>query len=208
MPDNVISDLAAWTEQFGTDQVAMGICHQPYANSILSLTGMSKDSIAMTTIPAGPAGQMSQMGGDIYMMAAGTTPEQQDACLKWMEFIGYSPSMDEDAVVNYEASVKKMADMDRIAGVGGLTIWGDDAEITIKQKEIRAKYVNVDLRLWPYAENPGAGITPEPPVNAQELYAALDAVIQEVLTNEDADCQALLSEAAYNFQRDYLDNAN
>jgi hypothetical protein len=38
-------------------------------------------------------------------------------------------------------------------------------------------------------------IVPEPAVKAQEVYAALDAVVQAVLTREDADIDALLSEA-------------
>lgn len=208
MPDNVLGGLTEWTEKFGTDQVAMGICHKPYADAIVSLTGMSKDDIAMTTMPAGPAGQATVMGGGVFMIAAGTTPEQQDAILKWLEFIGMTPTIDDDALANYELQKKEAVDQGQIVGVADLSIWSDDAEIRIKQGEIEAQYQNVDLKLWPYGENAGKGIKPEPPVNAQELYAAMDAVLQEVLTNKDADCQAVLSEAAANFQRDYLDNAN
>lgn len=208
MPDNVLGGLTEWTEKFGTDQVAMGICHKPYADAIISMTGMSKDDIAMTTMPAGPAGQATVMGGGVYMMAAGTTPEQQEAILKWLEFTGTTPVIDDDALANFETQKKEGVDQGFIVGVGDLSCWSDDAEIKVKQGEIEAKYLNVDLKLWPYSENAGEGIRPEPPVNAQELYAAIDAVLQEVLTNKDADCQALLSEAAANFQRDYLDNAN
>lgn len=65
------------------------------------------------------------------------------------------------------------------------------------------------MTLWNgYCEHKSEDIKAEVPMNAQELYAVLDSVIQEVLTNEDADCQALLTEAAQNFQHDYLDNAN
>ena len=35
-------------------------------------------------------------------------------------------------------------------------------------------------------------IQAEEPVCAQELYGILDSCIQEVLTNKDADCAALL----------------
>lgn len=208
MPDNVLGGLTEWTEMFGTDQVAMGICHKPYADPIVSLTGMSKDDIAMTTMPAGPAGQATVMGGNLYIMAAGTTPEQQNAILKWLEFTGMTPTIDDEALANYETQQKDGVDQGFVVGVSDLSCWSDDAEIRVKQAEIDAKYLNVDLRLWPYAENAGEGIRPEPPVNAQELYAAIDSVLQEVLTNKDADCQALLSEVAANFQRDYLDNAN
>jgi hypothetical protein len=38
-------------------------------------------------------------------------------------------------------------------------------------------------------------IVPEPAVKAQEVYAALDVVVQAVLSREDADIDSLLSEA-------------
>ena len=37
------------------------------------------------------------------------------------------------------------------------------------------------------------------------LYALLDACIQEVLTNENADCAALIQKAASDFQQNYLE---
>ncbi len=47
---------------------------------------------------------------------------------------------------------------------------------------------------------------PEEPICAQELYGILDGCIQEVLTNKDADCAALLEKANSDFQSNYLDN--
>jgi len=38
-------------------------------------------------------------------------------------------------------------------------------------------------------------IVPEPPVQTQEMYAILDAVVQAVLTDEGADIAALLADA-------------
>ena len=46
----------------------------------------------------------------------------------------------------------------------------------------------------------------EEPICAQELYGILDNCIQEVLTNKDADCAALLEKACSDFQKNYLDN--
>lgn len=208
MSDNAICDLNTWTEQFGTDQVAMGIVHLPYARTFGVLTGMSKDALGFTTIPAGPAGQASVTGGDVYMMAPETTVEQQEAVIKWIEFVGNSPVLDADSLASLESDYKSWNEKELPTGMMGLSIWGEEAERTAAEREIAEKYLNVDLKLWPYCENSGAGIKAEPPVNAQELYAALDSVLQEVLTNKDADCQALLSEAAKNFQSDYLDYAN
>ena len=48
----------------------------------------------------------------------------------------------------------------------------------------------------------------EPPVYCQEMYKILDSCVQAVLTDENADPQALLDKAAEDFQRDYLDKYN
>lgn len=206
-PDS-IGTLTDWMNMFGSDQVAMGMCHQPLSNGIVKSTGMSKDNIAMTVLPAGPAGRVTLTGGSVYMMAKGTTPEQQDAILKWLLFGDSSPRTDENSLASYEATCKINAESGFPVGPTSVRLWTSGGRADAEQ-EIRDKYCNVDMRLWnPYCQSAEEGLHAEPALNAQELYAALDAIIQEVLTNKDADCQKLLSDAAANFQSDYLDNAN
>lgn len=208
MPDNAVGNLNDWMNSYGSDQVAMGLCHQPMANGIVSATGMSKDNMSMTVVPAGPGGQAAQLGGNVYMMAKGTTPQQQDALLKWLLFGKESPITDDEALASFEVACQTESDEGYPVGPTSLQIWvgGDRAE---KEQAIREKFVNVDMKLWdPYCQHADEGLRAEPPVNAQELYAVLDSVLQEVLTNENADCQELLSKAAADFQKDYLDNAN
>ncbi|MCR4718947.1 MAG: hypothetical protein K5768_04890 [Firmicutes bacterium] len=43
---------------------------------------------------------------------------------------------------------------------------------------------------------------------AQELYGLLDSCIQEVLTNKDADCKAVIKKAAEDYQSNFLDYEN
>ncbi|MDO5585998.1 MAG: hypothetical protein Q4G53_02805 [Clostridia bacterium] len=43
-------------------------------------------------------------------------------------------------------------------------------------------------------------------MSAQQLYATLDRCLQEVMTNENADCAAILEKANSDFQSNYLDN--
>ena len=209
MPDDVSGDIMAFINMYGTDQVAMGLCHIPMAKSICSTTGMSKDNMAMSSVPAGPEGKAVQMGGGLFMVSPETTPEQLDAILKWLLFRSDSPMTDEAVLANYEATLQASVESGYPVGPGnGLELWVncDRAE---KEAELRAKYCNVDMNLWTaYTEHASEGLRAEPPVNAQELYAALDSVLQEALTNKNADPQALLSEAAANFQSDYLDSAN
>lgn len=207
LPDNTLVDLNDFSNMYGTDQVAMGLCHLNMTKSIVTSTGMSKDNFAVSTTPEGPAGKAAQLGGDVYMMAPGTTPEQQDAIMKWLTITGESPVFTEEAMEGFEARYSGLAEQGVPVGPMGVRIWtsGDRVE---KENEILSDLTNVDMNLWnSYCENASENLRSEPPVNAQELYKALDSVIQEVLTNENADCQALLTKAAADFQSDYLDKA-
>lgn len=207
LPDNTLVDLNDFSNMYGTDQVAMGLCHLNMTKSIVTSTGMSKDNFAVSTTPEGPAGKAAQLGGNVYMMAPGTTPEQQDAIYKWLTVTGQSPVFSDEAKEGYEAGIASFAEQGIPVGPQGVRIWtsGERAEA---EDAITEKYINVDMNLWnPYCEHASENLRAEPPVNAQELYKALDSVIQEVLTNENADPQELLTKAAADFQADYLDKA-
>lgn len=207
LPENTLGDLNDFANMYGTDQVAMGLCHLNMTKSIVTSTGMSKDNFAVSTIPEGPAGKAAQLGGDVYMMAPDTTPEQQDAIMKWLTVTGESPVFTDEAMEGFEARYSGLAEQGVPVGPMGVRIWTSGDRVQ-KEDEILAGLTNVDMNLWnPYCEHASENLRSEPPVNAQELYKALDSVIQEVLTNENADCQALLSQAAADFQSDYLDKA-
>ncbi len=75
--------------------------------------------------------------------------------------------------------------------------WSARIEYSTYQSWIKP-YVNVPLANFvPYTKvATDQKIVPEPPVKAQEVYAALDPVVQTVLGNEKADIPALLTKAA------------
>jgi multiple sugar transport system substrate-binding protein len=63
------------------------------------------------------------------------------------------------------------------------------------------KYANVPLKNYTPFVNSTAALRPEPRNQTQKMYAALDPVMQAVLTNPNADPQALLNQAAQQFQQ-------
>ena len=75
---------------------------------------------------------------------------------------------------------------------------------------MREKYANINLNhVKLYNESltdTSIELKPEEPVCAQELYAVLDGLIQEVLTNQNANIKALVSTANSEFQSNYLNN--
>lgn len=208
LPDNTLVNLNDFQNLYGTDQVGMGLCHLNMVKGIVKGTEMSKDNFAVSTTPQGPAGKAAQLGGNVYMIAPGTTPQQQDAIMKWLTVIGESPVFTEEAMAGFEERYASFAESGIPVGPMGVRIWTSGERIE-KENEILDKYTNVDMKLWnEYCEHTSENLRAEPPVNAQELYKALDAVIQEVFTNKDADPKALLTKAAADFQKDYLDKVS
>lgn len=205
--DNNLVDMTDLMMQFGTDQAGMAFGMFEFMSVLVVNAQMSKDSLAMSALPSGPAGPAALLGGGLYMFAPGSTQEQLDAAFQWLELRGLTPHATPEMLEVLETGLKVQHEQGYPVGPQGLQIW-TDPERTAAEKEVLEKYTNVNMALFEdYMVNGSNGLRPEPPVNAQELYKSLDAVIQAVLTNEKADPQQLLDRAVAEFQRDYLDKA-
>jgi len=125
-------------------------------------------------------------------VSAKATDEQKDAAVKWIDFYDVAKLVDEEAAV---ADAKILAEQDQAVGTPALPIL--DQETFDASREWIADYVNVPQDQVSYfAEgNEGRTIVGEPAAKTQELYAALDSVVQAVLTDENADIDALLARA-------------
>ncbi|MFV0401062.1 MAG: ABC transporter substrate-binding protein [Oscillospiraceae bacterium] len=208
LPANTLLEIADLHQMFGTDQVGIAICAIDQAPNIIKATGCSVDIFAASTTPEGPAGKAALLGGSVYFVAPGTTTAQQDAIMKWLEFRGESPVFTEESKQGFEDGKKNDAEQGFPVGPQGVRIWTSQERLA-EEDAIIDKYINVDMRLWEsYSNHASENVRAEEPVNVQELYKVLDSVIQEVLTNENADPQELLTKACQDFQKDYLDKAN
>lgn len=207
LPDNALVNIDDGFRLFGTDQVAMAFATTDWKNNPVNDYKMSKDAIAMSAVPSGPKGRVALFGGNLRMFANNATPEQIEAGFKWTKIVGKSPDVDPASLKGLEEALASDQSQNRVTGVHGLTPWVNK-EKTDAENAIYDKYRNVNLDLWnDYMNNEGVTIKPEVPMNAQELYKQLDAVIQAVLTDKNADPKSLLDKAAADFQKDYLDKA-
>lgn len=191
-------------KMFAANRVAM-IIETP-TSDYSQKYGMPIDDIAVTKMPGGPAGRYVQMGGSIKMFAPDATPEQLDACMKWLELTGYSPKYGEEEIENTKKSLQNTVDQKGLVlPQDALPLWTDPDRMA-KEAEVRAEYVNVDPKNYEtYFDLEGIEIRPEEPMDCQQLYATLDSCIQEVITNQNADCAALIEKACNDFQVNYLD---
>ncbi|GHU71310.1 sugar ABC transporter substrate-binding protein [Clostridia bacterium] len=169
---------------------------QPTANY-----GLPKEKLMMIGIPAGPAGSYTLVGGNLFMFPSGTDEDQINAALDYIEVMGYAPIVTESArqgrIGDYESNVANGVPVMR-----GMTMWIDE-DYNAMLDELYEQYVNVDPAMFqPYYESIAAegALKGEEPQQTQDLYAELTKALQEILTNENADPQAVLDIAQANFQ--------
>ena len=205
LPDNTVIDQSEGHKIFGTAQAAMVIADPK--DIYCTKFGMNKDDLGVARMPKGPAGRYAQTGGDLKMIAPGSTDEQIDACFKWLDLIGYGKDLDEQSIENKKKSYQNTLDKNGIVfGREALPVWVNEDRVK-KQAEIAADYVNIDPKDFDsYYSFEDVTLRAEEPVACQQLYSVLDGCIQEVITNQNADPAKLIADACSDFQANHLDH--
>ena len=206
-PDNPnlqVSDLLA---MFGAGQVAMFIGEPANISGMVKQYGIKPEDIILASMPEGPKGRMAQMGGDLYMIAKNATPEQIDAALKWIDFTGYGPTLEETTIENLKENYKATINEGGVVlPRDAFYLWTNEERVQ-KLLDARKEYANIpESNLEAYYAFDGVTLMPEPEAGCQELYAELDNVVQEIYANSDADVAKLVETASDNWQVNCLDN--
>lgn len=205
LTSNVFVDGTEIRKLYASGETAM-IFLNPPTPSICTNLGMNKDDIAVGRIPAGKEGRYSQIGGSVYMIEPDATDEQVDAVLKWLSFLGVTSDYTDKQIQSWKDNAADVvANGGYILPQEAVPTW-DNEERTAAYEEAVSEYVNIDRKDFAdYLDFNDVIVQQEEPQNAQQLYAILDACIQEVMTNKDADVEKLIKDANDKFQKDYLD---
>lgn len=170
---------------------------------------MDINDYGMMALPAGPAKHVALLGGALTCMPKNATPEQIDAAFKWQEFTGVKYSLAEDRKASVEEGYITNVENGTVVGVKAMSPWNDDSESVKFRNEMIDKYCNINpnhVRLYNESlKSSEMELQAEEPVCCQDLYGILDNIIQEVYSNENADCAALIKQANSDFQKNYLD---
>lgn len=206
--DNNLIDIDEYNKQFALGNVGMIMASQTVTDSLYKYE-MDNDKIGMIAVPAGPAKHVTLMGGYQATVKNGSTEDQVDVAIKWLEKTGkginaLSDNDKENLEISYQTKVKD----GKLIGLKGLSVFSEEVESVRFTNEMIDKYANIDLnhvKLYNDSlTDTSIELQAEEPKCAQELYAKLDGVIQEILTNKDADIKALVEKANKEFQSDYL----
>ncbi len=206
-PENALVNLNTAYQMFATGEVAMMFCGSDAFNVPVRNFKMKKEDIAVVPVPAGPSGQYSLLGGVMYMISADSTPNQIAACLKLLDVIGYSPNATDEVLDAIEAEIKVRESNGYAIGPRSLNVWSSEERLNAEQA-IYDKHTNVDMRLYqPFYDKVYDTLKAEEANYCQDMYAAIDTALQEVMTKPSADCKKLLKQAANDFQV-FLDQLN
>ncbi|MCK9478970.1 MAG: extracellular solute-binding protein [Firmicutes bacterium] len=204
LPDNVLVDNPEMLKLFASDQGAMYFSN-PADFKLFDTYGMKKENFSVGPMPEGPLGRFTLTGGKTYMFKPGVAPEQIDAALKWLEITGESPTPTAELLAVLDENYKTWAEEGQVVGIYPQNVWVNEEFVKAKANVID-KYKNIDIKFAEQFMNAkDVRVKPEEPMNCQELYKTLDACIQAVLTDKNADPATVINQANSDFQKNYLD---
>ncbi len=200
LPRNTLLKADDIFPMLASEQLAMAIFSPGWIDIVVSQHGGKLEDFGMAPLPAGPAGRAEQTGGAVRFINAKSSPEAREAAFWfaiWEEF-----DLNE---VLFNTQAAAMAG--KLVGLPDIPLMR--GEYQRKLQQIISRYTNVPTQNYRlYIQEAGRYARPEPPIEAQALYALLDPVVQAVLTDRNADPATLLSRAAREFQTRFLDKAS
>jgi multiple sugar transport system substrate-binding protein len=186
----------AWgsiNQAFAAGQIGMFTGGSDLYTNMVQNNSLKPADYGVTTIPLASSPTAGVLGGGtLAAVNVVTREEERDAAVKWIDFYYLQKLINEAGAV---ADAKALVANNQPVGVPALPIFDkatyDQSQIWIKDhiNVPVAQMVNFTSKIF---DQP---IVTEPTVHTQELYAALDPVVQAVLTDQNADIDALLGAA-------------
>lgn len=182
-------DWSGMNQRFGAGQVAMYPSGSDVLTALVQQDGVKPQDYGLAPLPTEGSSPGVLSGGSVAAVNVKATDQQKAAAVKWINFYYMQPLIDKAQAV---AAAKVLSASSQPVGVPTLPVFNkatyDQAQQWIKPE------VNIPLsNVAPFtAKIFDQDVVPEPAKASQQLYAALDTVVQAVLTNRNADIDSLL----------------
>jgi len=185
-------DWGSINQEFAAGNIGMYTTGSDIYTALVRDFGLDPDVYGMTVIPVegedgGPLG-----GGDIAVMSPTIDDKTKAAGVKWIDWYYMQKLLNEDAAVQ---DAKALAASDQAVGTPVLPVLS--RELYEESLTWIEQYINVPRdQMKPFTDNIWDQ-TPvgEPKKSTQAVYGLLDEVVQTVLTDQNADIDALLAQA-------------
>jgi multiple sugar transport system substrate-binding protein len=188
---NFILDWNGINAAFGSGKVAMYMSGSDVLSSLVQNDAVDPSNYGVTTIPltsTSGAGVLS--GGTVAVGNVKDTEVQKAAVVKWIDFYYGQPAINKASAVT---QAKALQASKQVVGAPALPIF-DAAQAALARSWIKP-YATPDVfaNVAPFTDNIGGqAVVGEPGRHTQDLYAALDSVVQAVLTQQNPDVDSLL----------------
>ncbi|MBP0459619.1 ABC transporter substrate-binding protein [Streptomyces montanisoli] len=179
----IINDVQ---QMMGTGKLGMYVSAPDNIPTIAKQYGGDYKNMALGPMPGG---QGTLAGGDGYMFNKKDTPAQIKAGLKFLTLETNTPGK---GLSNWQyLSAQKSP-----VGLPEPRLWTQGSDYDKKNLALKKQYANVPVENYQAFADGNPNLTPriEPP-NAQQIYSVLDSTVSAVLTNKNADIDALLKGA-------------
>jgi ABC-type glycerol-3-phosphate transport system substrate-binding protein len=185
----------AWStinQAFASGQIGMFTGGSDLFTNMVQQNSLKPADYGITVIPLEGADAGVLGGGTLAAVKTNTTEAQRDAAVTWIDWYYLQKLLTQEGAV---ADAQALKANNQPVGVPSLPIF-DKATYDASQGWIK-DYINVPTaQMTPFTSKIfDQPIVTEPTAHTQELYAALDPVVQAVLTDKNADINALLDSA-------------
>jgi multiple sugar transport system substrate-binding protein len=186
----------AWgtiNQAFASGQVGMFTGGSDLYTAMVQNNNLNPADYGVSVIPLESSPTAGVLGGGtLAAVSVVTTDAQRDAAVAWIDFYYMQKLLTQAGAV---ADAQALKANNQPVGVPSLPIF-DKATYDASQGWIK-DFINVPTaQMTPFTSKIfDQQIVTEPTAHTQELYAALDPVVQAVLTDKNADINALLGSA-------------
>ncbi|MCU1508330.1 MAG: extracellular solute-binding protein [Glaciihabitans sp.] len=186
---NFLLDWSGMNQYFGAGQTAMYPSGSDVLTSLVQQNNVDPKDYGLTVLPTEGADSGILAGGNVATVNVKASAEEKAAAVQWIDFY-YMQKLTNQA--QSVADAKILVGAKQPVGVPQLPIF-DQKTLDTSLGWID-QYINVPkANVAPFQDGVfKLTIVPEPARHTQELYAALDSVVQAVLTDKNADITALL----------------
>lgn len=191
-------DWASITEALVSERVAMTIYAGDQFNfAYFQFPDADLSKFGYAAAPAGPNGRVTLTGGNLWMVSAGASADQQEAAAYFQLWRQFDPAEIEAALAATTEAI----------GMPILPLYV--GEYQTAWEAFRAPYNILPVENYaPFNEavkNGEVTLQPEPLTAVQDYYTEVGVVVSEVLSNEGIDIPARLAQSAEEFQAFVLD---
>jgi len=182
--DNILPLLAS-------GKVAMAIMAPDQLNALKTVYGADLTNFGLGAMPQN-GGNAALTGGNIFVF---NPKSSQDVIKAAFDYVIYS-NFDLNVL---ESSLAQQAAAGQVVGAPTSVLFTGAFQQQIQA--LNAKYATLPLQNYTSFINSTVALRSEPRKETQKMYAALDPAVQAVLSDPNANPQALLNQAAQQFQQ-------